>query len=252
MNKKALSFIIFLVSVLWFLVTPAIHAESLNRAEVLYLQGSYSDSINECAVNISRNKNVDEAYYLLGLNYLKINDTEKAREKLKFFLDNFKASKYMDNARLAYADSFFLEQRFPEAREIYEEMLRKNSALAPTAILRLGQCALKTGNWQEAKNYFDSLKQKYPLSLEAKQADTLTQADVSYFTIQVGAFANSRNAQKLKDKLQGKNFDAYIDEFKTAEGILYRVRVGRLSSRQEAESLKSVLEKEGYPTKIFP
>src|SRR3989338_12151 len=111
---------IFLAAcVLWLAACGSVFAGSLNRAEALYLQGSYSESIEECAANITRNRERDKAYYLLGLNYLKINDTEKAREKLKIISDNFSDSQYLDAAKLAYADTYFIDRS--EERRVGKE-----------------------------------------------------------------------------------------------------------------------------------
>jgi tetratricopeptide (TPR) repeat protein len=229
-----------------------VYADTLNRAEALYLQGSYSESIDECALNIARDKDKDRAYYLLGLNYIKINHTENAREKLKIIIDSYRASPFYDSAKLAYADTYFIEQDYPKAAALYEDILRGNSKVLPCAYLRLGQCALKKGNWEGAKKYADMLKQKYPLSLEARVSGELLEKQDLFFTVQAGSFASAQNAKALMNKLKRNNFDAYIDELASSNGPMYRVRVGKVSTRQEAENLKDSLEASGYPTHIFP
>lgn len=251
MRQKTLG-IFFMVYGLWFTAYGIVYADTLNRAEALYLQGSYSESIDECALNIARDTDRDRAYYLLGLNYIKINHTEKAREKLKIIIDSYRASPFYDSAKLAYADTYFIEQDYTRAKELYEGILRSYSKLLPCAYLRLGQCALKAGNWEGAKNYADTLKQKYPLSLEARVSGELLEKQELFFTVQAGSFASAQNAKALMNKLKHKNFDAYIDELASSNGTMYRVRVGKVSTRQEAENLKDSLEAGGYPTRIFP
>lgn len=253
MKKKKAVFIIFQLLVVSFQLSVYSYADSLGRAEALYLQGSYSESINECAVNISKDSRIrDKAYYLISLSYLKINDTEKAREKLKLITDNFRDSRYFDSAKLAYADSFFLEQNYTRAKELYEALIKSSAKLSSTAYLRLGQCALKSGNWQEVKNYGDTLVQNYPLSLEAALFKELLKNNEFFFTVQVGCFANLENARRLANKLKSENFDSYIDELSLSGNRLYRVRVGKLKSRQEAEAIKEALSKNGYHTRIYP
>ena len=82
-------------------------------------------------------------------------------------------------------------------------------------------------------------------------ADALDTGDL-FFTVQVGAFANKANAQKLADELSDKGFDAYVESFDKGITSLYRVRVGKFSSREEAEAVESRLSEQDYPTKIFP
>ena len=252
MKKKRLLLIIFQLSALSSQLSAIANADSLNRAEALYLQGSYSESIEECAVNIARNRAQDQAYYLLGLNYLKINDTERAREKLKYLMDNFKSSQYLEPARLAYSDTYFVEQDYPKAKGMYEDILKAGGELTAAVYLRLHQSALKSGDWQVAREYANILKQRYPLSLEAAAAEEMPRNNDLFFTVQIGSFANFQNATRLLNKIKGQNFDGYIDELHQSGNSLYRVRVGKLSSRQEVEALKKNLEERGYPTRIFP
>jgi hypothetical protein len=229
-----------------------VYADTLNRAEALYLQGSYSESIAECALNIARGNVKDKAYYLLGLNYLKINDTENAREKLKILMDSYRSSPYYESAKLSYADTYFIDQDYQAAQKLYEGIIKDSGKLAGSAYLRLLQCGLKTGDWEKAKGYADILQKDYPLSLDAQLAKELMEKSEFFFTVQVGSFANIHNAKGLAGKLRNSGFDAYIDELKSGSGAFYRVRVGKLSSRQEAENLKNTLDVHGYPTKIFP
>ncbi len=259
MRQKIFFFIFFLLIVdcaclparqgLW---ASFLYAGSLNKAESLYLQESYSESINECAANIARNGEPDKAYFLLGLNYLKIKDAEKAREKLQILMDKSPGSPYLEAAKLAYADSYFIDQDYSAASRLYEEIVKANSKMQSTAYFRLAQCALKTGQWEAANNYSDALRQKYPLSLEAASAAELLKENEFFFTVQVGCFANLVNAQRLLKKLKHSGYDAYIDQLDSSKGVLYRVRAGKLKSSQEALALKSQLDKEGYPSRIFP
>src|SRR3989339_1634859 len=165
MKPKTFFFIFFLWTMDCRLLTISLYADTLNKAASLYLQGSYSESINECGINIARGNSPDSALYLAGLNFLRINDTEKAREKLTQVMKNFKSSRYLEPAKLAYADTFFMEQDYAKAGQLYEDMLKDNTKLSSAVLLRLSQCALKSGNWPKAREYADSLKQKHPLSL---------------------------------------------------------------------------------------
>ena len=146
-----------------------------------------------------------------------------------------------------------MEQDYSKAGQLYEDALKANSRLASALLLRLSQCALKSGNWSKAREYTDSLKQKYPLSLEANIPTVAAHGiNNQFFTVQVGSFANFQNAKKLLERLKKGNFDAYIEETSSDAKTLYRVRAGKLNTRQQAESLKQILEEKGYPSRIFP
>ena len=59
----------------------------------------------------------------------------------------------------------------------------------------------------------------------------------SFFTIQIGAFLNEQNARALEKKMILKGFAASVDESSAADGKkMYRVRIGRLNTKKEAEA----------------
>jgi len=65
--------------------------------------------------------------------------------------------------------------------------------------------------------------------------------------LQVGAFRNRDNAQRLSSKLQNANIgDIHIMEAANASGPIYRVRIGPLDSVDEADRLSSALISKGY------
>jgi len=64
------------------------------------------------------------------------------------------------------------------------------------------------------------------------------------FTLQVGAFNNSEEAQQLVNQLQSKGYAAYqITGSAAAKGMWYRVRVGHFQSLQEARQFALMFEK---------
>jgi peptidoglycan lytic transglycosylase len=65
--------------------------------------------------------------------------------------------------------------------------------------------------------------------------------------LQVGAFRNRDNAQRLSSKLQNAKIgDTHIMEASNASGPIYRVRIGPLDSVDEADRLSSTLISKGY------
>jgi len=66
------------------------------------------------------------------------------------------------------------------------------------------------------------------------------------FTIQVGAFSDRNNAEKLKIKLEKSYQNAHIQPFDTGREIFYRVRVTKCSSLDQAIQNEKVLASSGY------
>jgi len=66
------------------------------------------------------------------------------------------------------------------------------------------------------------------------------------FTIQVGAFSDRNNAEKLKAKLDKSYQNAHIQPYDTGREIYYRVRVTKSSSLEQAIRNEKMLASGGY------
>ncbi len=87
---------------------------------------------------------------------------------------------------------------------------------------------------------------------EGVPADRPTEDDELPFSVQVGAFADVRNAESLVGALIERGYDSVRIERETKGGSLFHcVRVGRLATRDNALALASTLQrKEGLGTSI--
>jgi rare lipoprotein A len=73
-----------------------------------------------------------------------------------------------------------------------------------------------------------------------------------YFTVQVGAFKDKGNADRLKERLSATYGPTFIQQVNLDEGNFYRVRVGRVSGEHEAQKLGDLLRsKEGFSPMIL-
>ena len=66
------------------------------------------------------------------------------------------------------------------------------------------------------------------------------------FTIQIGAFENRENAERLKQRLNNRYKNVHIMTFDSGSGIFYRVRVGKFSDLQQAVENEEILIKSGF------
>ena len=224
------------------------YAFSLDDARRDYLNGDYEEALQK-AKGLKRN---DEVLYFLGLVYTKIANYPRAREYFISLTENYSGSKFYGQGMIKLADTFFLEGNFERAQQLYENIGKKTSTSSylPLVYLRLSQIAEKQGRWEDKKKYINILKEKYPSSNELVVVDTLEER-ANFFTIQVGAFSDRRNAVNLKNELDEK-YDTYIIEDKSGNYALYKVRVGKFNDRKEAERTWGKLVKQGYPARIYP
>jgi len=252
MNKLFLALLIFFLS-------PVIcRAADLDSLKVDFLQGNYRRVIFEAQALVDRANagGVEELNYILGLSYLKERKLEQAQDCFKRILGT--SSKFKAQASLGLADAYLMSGRFGEAQDIYNKLITDdpNSSQKAAILYRLSQLEFKKGNIQQGNDYLFKLKRDFPLSPELRLAKGLSLIalpvlpvkDAGEYSVQVGFFTNSSNANNLKNKLLAENYPAYLED----SGAGYRVRVGRFKSQKEALDLENKLSKEGFQTKICP
>jgi peptidoglycan lytic transglycosylase len=68
-----------------------------------------------------------------------------------------------------------------------------------------------------------------------------------FFTVQVGAFRDRANAERLHDRLRTSYSPIFIQEYDSPDGVFYRVRVGRISGEDAARQFGEQLRgREGF------
>ncbi|PIU41040.1 MAG: hypothetical protein COS99_06805 [Candidatus Omnitrophica bacterium CG07_land_8_20_14_0_80_42_15] len=236
---------------------------ALNEIEDAFLKGDYLGAVKKCDDILylskryrSRKNTQDKFYYFAGIAYLKLDNPAKAKLYLNNIIREGKRSDLAPDACLAFAEAYFLEENYDEAAKClleYTKTYPTNNSL-PEAYLKLGQVYQKMGRWEESKFYFDRIKKDFPLSFEASLAPSTSSSNGEnfFFSVQLGVFNNLDNAKKLKKDLEDKGYFPYIVEVKSEGETSYRLRVGKLKSKTEAESLASELKKKGFDTKVCP
>jgi rare lipoprotein A len=75
---------------------------------------------------------------------------------------------------------------------------------------------------------------------------------VGDFTVQVGAFSDRTNAERLRERLLARYQPIYIQDFDTPNGHFYRVRVGRAPNPEAAQQLAAQLrDTDGFKTFVI-
>ncbi len=249
-----------LAVILTLFIAPVIcWAADLDSIKVDFLQGNYRRVIFEGQAQISHLSGADavELNYILGLSYLKEAKLEQAQGCFKQVLAA-SSDKFKSQAELGLADTYLTGGRFQEAEDIYKKIITDNPGSTQEAAIlyRLSQLEFKKGNNQLGNDYLSKLRRDFPLSPELRLNRGLVlidtpapQAkDTGEYSVQVGFFTSSSNANNLKNKLLNVNYPAYVENI----GAGYRVRVGKFKNQSEALDLESKLSKEGFQTKICP
>ncbi len=230
--------------VLFFIfIPPNAYSLNLDAIKVNILEGDYKSAIKEGERLIAKEPHSAELYYLLGISYLKDGNYLRASDIFEIIIGEFKDSKFKEEAKLGLGDTYLLRGDFNKAEELYRELINNpESKFKEQAYCRLSEAGFKKGNG--------------------------SQENISgiWYSIQVGFFSNANNAKLLTQKLISNGYPAYVEESASSTGkaygfgyrrpnhglLAYRVKVGKLNSRPEAEELSRKLAREGYSVRICP
>lgn len=189
--------------------------------------------------------NNEDALYLDAIRALQSGQYEAARAKLAELERSATDPDLKAEAAAAIGDSFYEQGDMGSARDSYERAIRLYPGNDQTEYIkgRLSQMGQMPAHERPAV----SAAQPAPsANRDAAQTPVVRTPDRGNFSVQVGSFKAAQNASKLIAQLKGKSYDAY----RLKIGKLYRVRVGHLASRSDAEGLAARLQKDGYPTRV--
>jgi cell division septation protein DedD len=71
------------------------------------------------------------------------------------------------------------------------------------------------------------------------------------FAVQVGAFRDRSNAERLKERIESQFGPAIIQDFERGDGLFYRVRVGHETTEDAARALAQSLRRANLATETF-
>lgn len=222
-----------------------------------FLQGNFREvvSAGEALLQNGSCSDKQELYKLMGLSCLKMNQPKEAK---KYFQESLRLSgqaSLNEEASVGLADAFLISGELLDAERIYKFVLEKDPGTKFKAAIfyRLSKIAIRNGESEKADEYLVKLKNEYPLNLELRSKEGLEYLSVAreeniVYTVQVGYFSNSTNAENFRDKLIAKGYPAYLQ---CSSGAC-RVRVGKFSRFKDAVDLQKKLSADGFSTKIFP
>lgn len=224
--KKTGVFLSAAVLFLIFGVLKSVYALNVDKVKVYFLSGDYRSAISEGEKLIARDEYSSELHYFLGVSYLKEGGYQRSADNFKTVINNFKDSRFKEESRIGLADSYLLREDFSNAGRLYKELINENP-----------------------KTKFKEQILSRLSDIDSKKINNL-QCDLegSYYSVQVGSFSNINNARNFVQKLINNGYFAYMEKSQAA----YRVKVGKLKSRSQADELSRKLSKQGYPTKICP
>ena len=244
-----------------FASAPQATARGYEEVLKKFLEEDFTQSERLASRYLTRAKRPDEradqTAYLRALSLMKLGRYAEARPLLKE-LENEAVSPVL-RAQAAYSlgDSFYFENKRAEADIYYKEAVTRYPAHgeAPGVKRLLGLSVTGPGPELSKRDTLENanvslLHRDSAFGTRSGSAQQFAVEEGVLYSVQVGAFARRRNAERLLNKLLRNRYDAYIS--REEEAGHFRVRVGHMTAEEEARSLESRLKKDGYPTRIFP
>jgi len=217
------------------IILSSAYAESdISAVERPFLEGQY-DRAERAAQGLidQRSRQRYELYYLKGLSELKLHKFQEARESFETIISKYPASNRVFDAYLGIGDSYMLEGNTAEAAKAYNDIIMRFPKDENIALVK-DRLAVET----------------IPVSTDLKPNVIPRNESKGYISVQAGCFKNRRNAESLSKKLNACGYESYVELPMGSGDKLYRVKVGRLNSKEEAETIAAKLRRDGYKTKI--
>lgn len=257
---------------------------TLASVEKLFLEGRYQDVIDIAdRFTGSRSTDKSEVYYLAGISELKLGRSSDARQSFQDIISDCPGCPRAFDAYVGLGDAYLLEGNPAAAITVYDNTLAAFPDHRNTAVVyyRLSEAYAKAGDAGKSQYYFDSAKLVAPLAFEAKSAPVVVlrttqvvpatsrpaapavqaapgrvqqkpeaSAPEKHVSIQVASFKNKDNANKFVDRLSVEGFDSHAESAQTPSGTVYRVRVGKFLTRDDARATVARLRDRGYAIKL--
>ncbi|HDQ26479.1 MAG TPA: hypothetical protein ENN43_07035 [bacterium] len=246
------------------------------EAEAVYLlgrahygRGEYKKAEGYFGTILGRFSNtvwIEPAYYYLILSLNAMKNRAEAKKLYDDYIANKNNYMFRSRVKLAGADISFEEGKFEEAASGYRDIIdtfneSEKYIFLPAVYEKLIESYEKAGKERDAEKFRGDMRQLFPgyktgtaqilasptraaVSVAAARATPFPTAAPAvkgnFFTVQVGAFTNSRFADDMVKRLSKKGRHT----FTKTEGRFTRVYVGRFKTKGEADKYAEVLSRE--------
>lgn len=220
-----------------------------------FVDGDYRSADQKFSEVISRNPTswaLSEVHYFRGLARLRLGRRTEAKEDFRRGASLYGRELTQVYSAAALANLEHEEGNDTVAVHLYRQVLEHPVHGLPVdaVMYRLAVSLQRLGQWTEADELLAKLITEHPASSWAAAGRGRFQA--AGFTIQVGAFADRRNAEAMADKVRAEGLPVAMGVAAVGGKTLHTVRVGKFKTYREAADAANDLRAKGYPALIKP
>lgn len=243
-NKTIVLFLSFLLCCL--------HSQNIEMYLSLINEGQISGVKEQLPELISKYPNNPDIMFLKGIM---TTDGNKSVDIYKKILTNFPESQYASESAVKIGEYYYSLGLYSQAGKHLSKIPRvypRYSNIQRVMDLMVSSF-IAIGEEDSAKYYANIYKSMFPtLSVDNfKRGYRSTEYDNNHqkkginkaYIIQVGAFSNIENANRMKLQISQIGYDVEISNVKTKGRVLYAVRVVRYETKFEAEKVGGLIKK---------
>jgi tetratricopeptide (TPR) repeat protein len=201
-------------------VAQALYLRGMSNAQAGHRPQAYAD-LRRCVATPDNTDSVWRAYVVLGTLHFEDRQWPQAAENLRA-----------------------AAERMPAAAGRLPTGAKREPAPLPKDIVlyRLGLCYERTGRWDEARRLYHEIMTAFPTGSSAPGAQRRYNRNAHHFAVQCGAFRDRGNAETLRDNLQAKGLEAYVQQEVHGRTPIYLVLIGRYAAYDEALSQLAMIQ----------
>ena len=229
--------------------------ETFRAGHASFQQGDYGAAERQFGEVVRRNPTswaLSEVCYFRGLARLQLGRREDAKKDFRRGATLYGRELTQVYSAVALANMEFEEGGDATAVHLYRQALDHPVKGLPVdgVLYRLGVSLQRLGRWREADEVLARLISAHGGSAWVGAARRRFQA--THFTIQVGAFADPRNARALGEKVGSEGLPVSVSVVAAGGKTLHAVCAGRFRTHQEARASAASLKAKGYSVLVKP
>lgn len=255
---------------LWGLLSSSLYSQDYAREIIAWLQNHSKAELRDRLASV-RDKYPNSPAPLFLEAYIE-EDGDRAAELYRRLVDQYPQSQFTDHALLRLGQYYFMTGSFVVARQYLDNLVEQfpNSILIPEAKYLSARCLIASGYFSTAEQELKALMKKYPKSPFKNHAKTAL-ADIDQlvkrssgptdsedgaisppsvpppsktkpYSIQIGAFSERANAQKLQGHFSQLGYACRIETKIINNTMFYLVRIGEFETEDQAARFGEVFK----------
>jgi TolA-binding protein len=240
-SRRLVFFLVNAVAVAGCASLPSAEQEQLRLAASQYVRGDSTAAVQKLDRIIRdypRAAEIAEAYYIRGLCHARSGRADAAKQDLRKAISDGKREDLVADAQASLAGIAYKEGDWSTAANYYADAIKGLPDSPPKDQIHYhaGVAMQRSGQWRQAQQQFAMILFKFRQSSVAAPAQRQAAWKHEFFSIQVGAFSSTAQADKAIEGFRAKGLDTFQEFSSPDGGAKWLVLSGRYTTWAEAQA----------------